>query len=56
MTNFKFSKDKIFIWIFDYYDFSVKDIVELQDFEINMDEETNSNTILNVLKKCLYSR
>ena len=51
MTNFKFSKDKIFIWIFDYYDFSLKDIVELQDFEINMDEETNSNTILNVLKK-----
>ena len=39
------------MWIFDYKDFSVKDIVEISNYEINIDEETNSNTIINVLKK-----
>ncbi len=39
------------MWIFDYKDFSVKDIVEISDFEINIDEETNSNSILKILKK-----
>ena len=39
------------MWIFDYNDFSVKDIVEIADYEINIDEETNSKTIINVLKK-----
>lgn len=43
--------NKIFMWIFDYNDFSVKDIVEIADYEINIDEETNSKTIINVLKK-----
>lgn len=43
--------NKVFMWIFDYKDFSVKDIVEISNYEINIDEETNSNTIINVLKK-----
>lgn len=47
----KLDLNKIFMWIFSYDDFTVKDIVELIDFEINIDEETNANTIINVLKK-----
>ena len=43
--------NKVFMWIFNYKDFSVKDIVEISNYEINIDEETNSNTIINVLKK-----
>lgn len=47
----KLGINKVFIWIFDYKDFSVKDIVELQDYEINIDEETNASTTLTLLKK-----
>lgn len=47
----KIETNKVFMWIFDYKDFSVKDIVELTDYEINIDEETNASTIINVLKK-----
>ena len=43
--------NKVFMWIFDFYDFLVKDIVEIANYEINIDEETNANTIINVLKK-----
>lgn len=43
--------DKIFMWIFDYYTFSVKDIVEIGEYEINIDEETNANSTIDVLKK-----
>ena len=43
--------NKVFMWIFDFYDFSVKDIVEIANHGINIDEETNANTIINVLKK-----
>ena len=43
--------NKVFMWIFDFYDFSVKDIVEIANYKINIDEETNANTIINVLKK-----
>ena len=39
------------MWIFDYYLFEVKDIVEISDYEINIDEETNAKSIINVLKK-----
>lgn len=42
---------KNFMWIFNWEDFRLKDIVEIQDYEINIDEETNANTIINVLKK-----
>lgn len=47
----KIEINKVFMWIFDYKDFEVKDIVELSDYEINIDEETNSNSIIKVLKK-----
>ena len=40
-----------FLWIFDSVDFHIKDIVELSDYEISIDEETNANTIVNILKQ-----
>ena len=43
--------NKVFMWIFDYKDFSLKDIVEIADYEINIDEETNANTLIKILKK-----
>lgn len=47
----KIETNKVFMWIFDYNDFTVKDIVEISDYEINIDEETNANSIIKVLKK-----
>lgn len=47
----KLKQDKVFMWIFNHYNFKVRDIVELSDYEIVIDEETNANTIVNVLKK-----
>lgn len=47
----KLETNKVFMWIFDYKDFSVKDIVEISDYEINIDEETNANSTIKVLKK-----
>lgn len=43
--------NKIFMWIFDFKDFKVKDIVEISDRQITIDEETNANTIITILKK-----
>ena len=42
---------KMFMWIFDYKDFSIKDIVEISDYEITIDEETNANSIIKILKE-----
>lgn len=47
----KIETNKVFMWIFDHKEFRVKDIVEISDYEINIDEETNANTIIKVLKK-----
>lgn len=47
----KIETNKVFMWIFSWRDFSVKDIVEIADYEINIDEETNANSIIKVLKK-----
>lgn len=47
----KISSNKVFMWIFDHYTFEVKDIVELSDYEINIDEETNAKSTIIVLKK-----
>ena len=47
----KIETNKVFLWIFDYKDFTVKDIVEIANYDINIDEETNANTIIQVLKK-----
>lgn len=46
----KLDLEKNFMWIFDYKDFSVKDIAEIADYELNIDEETNANSIIKVLK------
>ena len=43
--------NKVFMWIFDHKDFIVKDIIEIADYDINIDEETNANTLISVLKK-----
>lgn len=42
--------NKTFMWIFDGDDFTVKDIIELANYGIDIDEETNAKTILKVLK------
>lgn len=47
----KIDTNKVFIWIFNSDDFSVKDIVEIADYEINIDEETNSNSLIKILNK-----
>ena len=47
----KIDTNKVFMWIFDGQDFKVKDIVEFSSYNINIDEETNANTIIDVLKK-----
>ena len=47
----KFLSDRVFMWIFDKKTFNLKDIVELSYFDINIDEETNANTIIDILKK-----
>ncbi len=49
--SIKLETKKIFMWIFGYRDFKVKDIVELQEYELQIDEETNANTIIKVLKE-----
>lgn len=46
----KIDTNKVFMWIFDHDDFSVKDIIEISDYDINIDEETNTNSIITVLK------
>ena len=43
--------NEMLMWIFDFKDFTIKDIVELIDYEINIDEETNTTTLVKVLKK-----
>jgi hypothetical protein len=47
----KIDTNKVFIWIFNSYDFSVKDIIEVANYEISIDEETNSSSLINILKK-----
>ena len=47
----KIDTNKVFMWIFNYDDFSVKDIVEISNYEINIDEETNAKSTINILKK-----
>lgn len=46
----KFDVDKVFMWIFNYQDFSVRDIVEISDYEIIIDEETNAKSTITCMK------
>ena len=39
------------LWIFSKYDFSIIDVVEITNYEINIDEETNSKSIIDVVKE-----
>lgn len=41
---------KTFMWVFDYKDLNVKGCVEIQDYEINIDEETNATSFVTILK------
>lgn len=43
--------NKVFMWIFSFEDFSVKDIVEISNYEINIDEETNAKSTINIINK-----
>lgn len=47
----KIDTNNVLAWIFDNRDFALKDIVELSDYEINIDEETNTNSTIKILKK-----
>jgi len=42
--------DNLVLWIFNHYDFSIKDIVEIADYEIVIDEETNGNSNIQILR------
>lgn len=41
---------KTFMWVFDYKDLSVKGCVEIQNYELNIDEETNATSMVTILK------
>lgn len=47
----KFETNDLYMWIFSWRDFSVKDIVQLSSPEIIEDEETNGNSTVMVLKE-----
>lgn len=47
----KITTEETYMYIFDYRNFNVKDVVQLANYEINIDEETNANTTVKVLKK-----
>lgn len=43
-------QSKTFMWVFDHKDLNVKGCVEIQDYEINIDEETNATSVVTILK------
>lgn len=47
----KLETNKVFMWIFNGQDFKVKNILEIADYEINIDEETNAKSSVKILKK-----
>lgn len=47
----KLETTKVFMWIFNSQNFKVKDILEISDYEINIDEETNAKSSVKILKK-----
>lgn len=51
-TTISFNKqDKNFIWIFDHKDMAIKDILEIAEYDIVMDEETNQTSQIVVSKE-----
>lgn len=49
-NELKFKTDSDFIWIFDKRIGSIKEILEVFDYEINIDEETNANSQFVIMK------
>ena len=47
----KVEQNKTFMWVFNRKDFSVIDILEIADYEITIDEETNGTSTIKVLKE-----
>ena len=43
-------QNKVFMWVFDHKDFSVIDILEVADYSILIDEETNGKSTITVVK------
>ena len=52
-NELKFKTDSDFIWIFDKRIGSIKEILEVFDYEINIDEETNANSQFVIMKDTL---
>lgn len=42
--------ENLVLWIFNHYNFTIRDIVEISDYEIIIDEETNGNSNIEILK------
>ena len=47
----KIKNNTTLMWIFNSVNFKIEDIIELSDYEIAIDEETNASTTVDVLKK-----
>lgn len=47
----KIDSNKFFAWFFDVDDFTVKDIIEIPEYSLTIDEETNKSSTINVLSK-----
>ncbi len=47
----KVTTDKVVAYFLDRFSFEITDVADLQDYEINIDEETNSKSNLIVMKK-----
>lgn len=52
-TDIKFKTNSDFIWIFDKRNGSIKELLEVFDYEINIDEETNANSQFVIMKDTL---
>ena len=47
----KVTTDNVVAYFLDRFTFEIKDVIDLQDYEINVDEETNSKSNFMVMKK-----
>lgn len=52
-TDIKFKTNSDFIWIFDKRDGSIKELLEVFDYDITIDEETNGNSQFVLMKDTL---
>lgn len=47
----KVTTEKVIAYFLDRFSFEIKDVIDLQNYELNIDEETNANSTLTVMKK-----